>query len=45
MRIGDRVRLLRETGEGIIVNIKGDKIVEIEIEDGFVIPALKNEVV
>lgn len=45
MRIGDRVRLLRETGEGIIVNIKGDKFVEIEIEDGFIIPALKNEVV
>lgn len=45
MRIGDRVRLLRGTEEGIIVNIKGDKIVEIEIEDGFVIPTLKNEVV
>lgn len=45
MRIGDRVRLLRGTEEGIIVNIKGDKIVEIEIEDGFVIPTLINEVV
>ena len=45
MRIGDRVRLLRGTEEGIIVNIKGDKIVEVEIEDGFIIPALKNEVV
>lgn len=45
MRVGDRVRLLRGTEEGIIVNIKGDKIVEIEIEDGFVIPTLKNEVV
>jgi hypothetical protein len=45
MRIGDRVRLLRGTEEGIIVNIKGDKIVEIEIDDGFVIPTMKNEVV
>lgn len=45
MRIGDRVRLLRGTEEGVIVNIKGDKIVEIEIEDGFVIPTMKNEVV
>ena len=45
MRIGDRVRLLRGTEEGQIVNIKGDKIVEVEIEDGFIIPALKNEVV
>ena len=45
MKIGDRVRLLRGTEEGRIVNIKKDKIVEIEIEDGFIIPALKNEVV
>lgn len=45
MKIGDKVRLLRGTEEGIIVNIKGDKIVEIEIEDGFVIPTMKNEVV
>lgn len=44
MKIGDRVRLLRGTEEGIIVNIRKDKIVEIEIEDGFIIPALKNEV-
>jgi len=45
MRIGDRVRLLRGTEEGRIVKIEGDKIVEIEIEDGFTIPALINEVV
>ena len=45
MRIGDRVRLLKGTEEGIIVNFKGRDIVEIEIEDGFVIPALKKEVV
>ncbi len=44
MRIGDKVRLLRGTEEGYIVSIKGN-IVEIEIEDGFTIPAVKNEVV
>lgn len=45
MKIGNRVRLLRGTEEGIVVALKGDKIVEVEIEDGFVIPALINEVV
>ncbi|MCG8308818.1 MAG: Smr/MutS family protein [Cytophagales bacterium] len=45
MKIGDKVRLLRGTEEGRIVNFKSNKIVEIEIEDGFTIPALKNEVV
>lgn len=45
MKIGDQVRLLRGTEEGRIVNIKKNNIVEIEIEEGFIIPALKNEVV
>ncbi len=45
MHIGDRVRLLKGTEEGIIVGFKGKEIVEIEIEDGFVIPALRKEVV
>ena len=45
MNIGDKVRLLRGTEEGKIISIKNNKIVEIEIEDGFVIPALINEVV
>ncbi len=45
MKIGDKVRLLRGTEEGRIVNFKKGNIIEIEIEDGFVIPALKNEVV
>ena len=44
MRIGDRVRLLHGTEEGRIVAIKG-KIVDVEIDDGFIIPALQNEVV
>lgn len=45
MRIGDKVRLLRGTEEGKIIDIKNNKIVDVEIEDGFVIPALINEVV
>lgn len=44
MKIGDKVRLLRGTEEGYIVSIKGN-IVEIEIEDGFTIPAVRNEIV
>ena len=44
MRIGDRVRLLRGTEEGRIVAIKG-KIVDVEIDDGFVIPTMQNEIV
>jgi len=44
MKIGDKVRLLRGTEEGYIKAIKGN-IIDVEIEDGFVIPCLKNEVV
>ena len=44
MNIGDKVRLLKGTEEGYIVSIKGN-IVEVEIEDGFSIPVVKNEVV
>jgi len=45
MNIGDRVRLLHYTQEGIITNFLPNNLVEIEIEDGFKIPVLKNEVV
>jgi hypothetical protein len=45
MNIGDRVRLLHYTQEGIITNFLPDNLVEIEIEDGFKIPVLKQEVV
>lgn len=45
MNIGDRVRLLRGKEEGIIRKISGGGRVEVEIEDGFVIPALKSELV
>lgn len=45
MNIGDKVRLLRGTEEGVITKISSGGQVEIEIEDGFRIPALKSEVV
>lgn len=45
MNIGDKVRLLRGTEEGVIVRIISDSLVEIEIEDGFSFPVMKNEVV
>jgi hypothetical protein len=44
MNIGDRVRLMHSRDEGIVVAVKGD-IIEIEIEDGFTIPATRKEVV
>lgn len=45
MNIGDKVRVLRGKEEGIITRIIDSKLIEIEIEDGFQIPVLKNEVV
>jgi hypothetical protein len=45
MNIGDRVRLLHGNEEGTIVKISSSGRVEIEIEDGFRIPVLKNEIV
>ncbi len=46
MNIGDRVRLLRGREEGVIVGFgSNNNIVEVEIEDGFRIPALRSEVV
>ena len=45
MNIGDKVRLIRGTEEGIIRKVSSGGRIEIEIEDGFIIPALKNEVV
>lgn len=45
MNIGDRVRLLHGNEEGIITKISAGGRVEVEIEDGFHIPAIKNEVV
>ncbi|MCS6967907.1 MAG: DUF2027 domain-containing protein [Cytophagales bacterium] len=45
MNIGDRVRLLHDKQEGIITNFLSEDIVEVEIEDGFKIPVLRQEVV
>ena len=45
MNIGDKVRLLHGTEEGIIRRIIDNRTVEIEIEDGFLIPVLSKEVV
>jgi len=45
MNIGDKVRLLHGKEEGIIRRIINNRLVEIEIEDGFLIPVLKNEIV
>ena len=45
MNIGDKVRLLHGNEEGVITKISTGGRIEIEIEDGFRIPAMKNEVV
>jgi hypothetical protein len=45
MEIGDRVRLLHGKEEGIVRRIIDQKTVEGEIEDGFLITVLKNELV
>lgn len=45
MNIGDKVRLLRGTEEGIIIKILNESTVEIEIEEGFSFPVLRSEVV
>jgi dsDNA-specific endonuclease/ATPase MutS2 len=44
MNIGDKVRLLHGTEQGVIVAIKG-AIIEVEIEEGFSIPVSKSEIV
>jgi hypothetical protein len=45
MKIGDKVRLIHGKEEGRIVRIIDVRQVEVEIEDGFRIPALKSELV
>ncbi|WP_194976464.1 Smr/MutS family protein [Aquiflexum lacus] len=44
MNIGDRVRLLHGNEEGVITKISSGGRVEVEIEDGFRIPVMKNEI-
>lgn len=43
MKIGDKVRLLKGKEQGIVTRFVNNKVVEVEIEDGFTIPVLKNE--
>jgi hypothetical protein len=45
MRPGDKVRFLHSKGEGIIRKIIDQKTFEVEIEEGFLIPVLKSEIV
>lgn len=45
MNIGDRVRLLHGKEEGTVRKVSSGGRIEVEIEDGFIIPALKSEVV
>lgn len=45
MKIGDRVRLMKGTEEGIVIKMLGRSLVEVEIEDGFAIPVLESELV
>jgi len=45
MKIGDRVRLMKGTEEGVVVKMLDKSLVEVEIEDGFAIPVLQSELV
>ncbi len=45
MNIGDKVRLVHGREEGIVYRFLAGNLVEIEIEDGFRIPVLRNELV
>lgn len=40
MNIGDRVRLIKGSEEGVVTKLLGNNMVEVEIEDGFGIPVL-----
>ena len=45
MHVGDKVRMLHSKGQGVIRKIQNNGIVEVEIEDGFVIPVSLRELV
>ncbi|WKN41436.1 Smr/MutS family protein [Tunicatimonas pelagia] len=45
MKIGDKVRMLRGSEEGVITRFLEKNLIEIEIEDGFGIPVLRSDVV
>lgn len=45
MNLGDKVRFLRSSGEGHIRKLNPDNTVDVEIEDGFIVPVLRTDVV
>ena len=45
MNIGDKVRLLKGSEAGVITQFLDNNLIEVEIEDGFTIPVMRNEVV
>jgi hypothetical protein len=45
MKPGDKVRFIHSKGEGIIRRILDQKNIEVEIEDGFIVPFLKSDLV
>jgi hypothetical protein len=45
MKPGDKVRFLRSSGEGYIKKVNDNNTADIEIEDGFIIPVLRSELV
>ena len=45
MNIGDKVRFLKGSEEGVITRFLEGNMIEVEIEDGFQIPVMRNEVV
>ena len=45
MKIGDKVRMLRGSEEGVITRFLEKDMIEVEIEDGFPIPVMRKEVV
>jgi DNA-nicking Smr family endonuclease len=45
MNIGDKVRLLRGSEEGVVTQFLDGNLIEVEIEDGFGIPVMRSEVV
>ena len=45
MNIGDKVRLLKGSEAGVITQFLENNLIEVEIEDGFAIPVMRNEVV
>ncbi|HEX8658777.1 MAG TPA: DNA mismatch repair protein MutS, partial [Hymenobacter sp.] len=45
MNVGDRVRLLTGTEEGIVTRLLDSELVEVAIDNDFTIPVLRREVV